>query len=69
MEIQTFLKDGAVEDWDMFEDLVEYVYNKSLNAVPEYHPLLMSEPPWNPRNKREKLAEMFFEKYVLSLRN
>jgi len=63
MEIQTFLKDGAVEDWDMFEEIVEYVYSKSLSAVPEYHPLLMSEPPWNPRNKREKLAEIFFEKY------
>jgi len=62
MEMGTFLKDGAVEDWDMFEKVVEYVYSHSLNAVSEHHPLLMSEPPWNPRNKREKLTEIMFEK-------
>jgi len=62
VEVATFLKDGAVEDWDMFENVLEYVYGHSLNAVSEYHPLLMSEPPWNPRNKREKLTELFFEK-------
>jgi actin-related protein len=63
MEIGAFLKDGAVEDWDMFEKIVEYVYGHSLNAESEHHPLLMSEPAWNPRNKREKLTEIFFEKF------
>ncbi|CAG7734518.1 unnamed protein product [Allacma fusca] len=63
MELGTYLKDGAVDDWDMFEKVVEYVYKHSLHAESEFHPLLMSEPPWNPRNKREKLTEIFFEKY------
>lgn len=67
MEVGCYLKDGAVEDWDMFEDVIEYIYAHSLNAVPEYHPLLMSEPAWNPRNKREKLTELFFEKYYAKL--
>ena len=62
MELGAFLKDGAVEDWDMFEKVVDYVYGHSLMADSEHHPLLMTEPPWNPRNKREKLTELFFEK-------
>ncbi len=62
MEVATYLKDGQVEDWDMFEKVVDYVYSHSLNAEPEHHPLLMSEPPWNTRQKREKLTELFFEK-------
>lgn len=63
MEVGTFLKDGQVEDWDMFEKVVDYVYSHSLNAEAEFHPLLMSEPPWNTRQKRERLTELFFEKY------
>lgn len=62
MELGSFLKDGAVDDWDMFEKVVDYIYKQSLHAESEFHPLLMSEPPWNPRNKREKLTEIFFEK-------
>jgi len=62
MELGSFLKDGSVDDWDMFEHVVEYVYGHSLNADAQHHPLLMTEPPWNPRNTREKLTEIFFEK-------
>ena len=57
------MKDGMIDDWDMFERLAEYTYKKRLHALPEHHPILMSECPWNTRVKREKLLELMFEKF------
>lgn len=45
MELTTFLKDGMVENWDMFENFIDYIYKKALGAIPRDHPLLITEPP------------------------
>ncbi|XP_046483623.1 actin-like protein 6B isoform X1 [Neodiprion pinetum] len=63
MEIVSLMKDGMIEDWDMFEKLAEYTYKNRLHAVAEHHPILMTECPWNTRFKREKLLELMFEKF------
>ncbi|KAH0559015.1 Actin-like protein 6B [Cotesia glomerata] len=63
MEIVSMVKDGMIEDWDMFEHLAEYTYKQRLHALSEHHPILMSECPWNTRPKREKLLELMFEKF------
>ncbi|KAK2721674.1 hypothetical protein QYM36_003843, partial [Artemia franciscana] len=63
LEVANYLKDGMIEDWDVFEKVVDYVYKSCLKSVPEYHPILMSEAPWNVKSKREKLTEIMFEKY------
>lgn len=33
----------SVEDWDIFERVVDYTYSKHLRSVPSEHPVLMSE--------------------------
>ncbi|KAG8310081.1 actin-like protein 6B [Homalodisca vitripennis] len=63
MEIVSYMKDGVIDDWDLFEKVLDYTYAKCIQSESEYHPVLMSESPWNPRNKREKLTEIMFEKY------
>lgn len=63
MEIVSLMKDGMIEDWEMFEKLAEYTYKNRLHAVAEHHPILMTECPWNTRFKREKLLELMFEKF------
>ncbi|KAJ6224338.1 hypothetical protein RDWZM_002883 [Blomia tropicalis] len=63
MELTSFFKDGTVEDWDLFEKMVDHIYSKQLNLESSLHPVLFSEAPWNPRSKREKLCELMFEKY------
>lgn len=63
VEIGTYMKDGMIEDWDLFEKVLDYTYNKVIHSESEYHPVLMSEAPWNMRHKREKLMELMFEKY------
>lgn len=63
MEMASFLKDGMIEDWDLFERVLDYVYTKHVKSEPHLHPVLMSEASWNARPKREKLTELMFEKY------
>ncbi|XP_054710495.1 actin-like protein 6B [Uloborus diversus] len=63
MEIASFLKDGMIEDWDLFERVLDHVYSKHIKSEPHLHPVLMSETSWNARAKREKLTELMFEKY------
>jgi len=63
MEVSNYMKDGMIEDWDLFEKVLDYTYAKCIQSESEFHPVLMSEAPWNVRNKRERLTELMFEKY------
>ncbi|KAL5969189.1 Actin-like protein 6A [Taenia solium] len=64
MEITSFIKEGLIEDWDVFEDVVSHIINFLIPVEKSQHPILLSEPPWNPKLKREKLTEILFEKFV-----
>lgn len=57
------VKDCLIEDWDIFEKLLNHVYSNHIRDKSEGHPVLMSEAPWNTKEKREKLTEILFEKY------
>ncbi|KAI1289365.1 Actin-like protein 6A [Halotydeus destructor] len=63
MEMTTFLKDGMIEDWDLFENMLDTVYKRHVRSDSKLHPVLMSEAAWNIRQKREKITEIMFEKY------
>lgn len=63
MEIQTYMKDGMIDNWDLFEQVLDYTYSRVIQSESEYHPVLFSEASWNVRNNREKLTELMFEKY------
>lgn len=63
MQVQPMLKDTLVEDWDLFENVLQYTFGKHLRCDPAKHPILMSEPVTNTKQKREKLCEIMFEKF------
>lgn len=63
MEVSSFMKDGMINDWDMFEEVLNYSYKKIIQSESEFHPVLFSEAPWNKKDKREKLCQLMFEKY------
>lgn len=63
MEIQTYMKDGMIDNWDLFEKVLDYTYAKVLKTESQYHPVLFSECAWNVRSNRERLTELMFEKY------
>ncbi|KAL7077657.1 hypothetical protein ACQ4LE_003193 [Meloidogyne hapla] len=62
-EIVSYMNDGMIEDWDVFEKVLDFIYDKCLMAESQHHSALFTEPPWNKKDKREKLAELLFEKY------
>ncbi|OQV16170.1 Alpha-centractin [Hypsibius exemplaris] len=58
------MEHGIVTDWSDMERVWRYVYSKEqLHTDPEEHPVLLTEPPNNPRRNREKMAEIFFETF------
>ncbi|KAM3955626.1 LOW QUALITY PROTEIN: brahma associated protein 55kD [Aphomia sociella] len=63
MEVQTYMKDGQIDNWDLFEKMLDYCYNKVIRSPSEHHPALFTEAVWTMRPAREKLAELLFEKY------
>lgn len=63
MHIQSYLKDGLIEDWDLCEKVLQYIFGKHLRCDTSKHPILMSEPVTNTKQKREKMCELVFEKF------
>jgi len=65
--MQSFLKDGMINDWDLFEQAMTNAFDClcEKDQGPAYHPVVMSEPPINLRNRREKLCEIMFEKFQI----
>ncbi|KAI0990288.1 hypothetical protein GJ496_004354 [Pomphorhynchus laevis] len=58
------MEHGIVNHWDDMERIWNFIYSSDqLNAVPEEHPVLMTEAPLNPRKNREKAAEILFETF------
>merc|ERR1719354_1260331 len=58
------IEHGIVTDWNDMERVWQYVYSKDeLNTYPEAHPVLLTEAPLNPRQNRERAAEIFFETF------
>jgi len=45
LEIVGYVKDSMIEDWDVFEKVLDYTYAKCIKSDSEFHPVLMSEAP------------------------
>ena len=54
---------GIVSNWDDWTGLMNYVLTKKLAVDPSQHPIVLSEPPLNPKANREKAVEIFFETF------
>jgi len=57
------MEHGIVKNWDDMEKIWSSVFTDILKTSAEEHPVLITEPPMNPRRSREKLAEIFFETF------
>ncbi|KAK7183949.1 Actin-like protein [Paraphaeosphaeria sporulosa] len=57
------LEHGIVTDWDDMERIWQYVYTEELKTVSEDHPVLLTEPPLNPRENRDTAAQILFETF------
>ena len=52
------IKNGVVTDWEAMERMWHHAFYDELNVVPEEQPVLLTEPPLNPKVNREKMAEV-----------
>ncbi|CCE92858.1 actin-related protein 3 TDEL_0F00470 [Torulaspora delbrueckii] len=57
------IRHGQVENWDHMERFWENSIFKYLRTEPEDHCFLLTEPPLNPPENREQVAEIFFESF------
>ena len=57
------LKHGLIENWTLMEMYWEQAIFKYLRCDPQDHYFLLTEPPMNPPENREYLAEVFFESF------
>eukprot|EP00931_Biecheleriopsis_adriatica_P069171 TRINITY_DN43046_c0_g1_i1.p1 TRINITY_DN43046_c0_g1~~TRINITY_DN43046_c0_g1_i1.p1 ORF type:complete len:397 (+),score=90.51 TRINITY_DN43046_c0_g1_i1:46-1236(+) len=57
------MENGEIEDFDGMEMLWEHIFEQKLKVDPERHPVLLTEPPYNPTAKRERMVEVMFETF------
>ncbi|KAI9810430.1 MAG: Actin-like protein [Phylliscum demangeonii] len=63
LKIRYPLEHGIVTDWADMERIWQFVYTEELKTLSEEHPVLLTEPPLNPRSNRDTAAQMLFETF------
>jgi actin len=54
---------GVITNWDDMQIVWENTFKKVLNVDPAEHPVLLTEPPLNPKINRERTIQLFFEQF------
>lgn len=59
------IEHGQIKDWDVMEKVWHHCYFNELRAQPSDHAVLLTEPPKNPKESREKLCQIMFEAFAV----
>lgn len=57
------LENGIIENFEDMELLWEYTFMDRLKVNPPDHPVMLTEPPYNPKVSRERMVEIMFETF------
>ncbi|MBD3193404.1 MAG: actin, cytoplasmic 2 [Candidatus Heimdallarchaeota archaeon] len=57
------IEHGMIKDWEAIEQIWQYTFQDTLRKKPGEQPVLLTEPPLNPEQKRKKMAEIMFETF------
>jgi actin beta/gamma 1 len=60
------LEHGYVTNWDDFEEILHHLFYNELKVAPEEYAVLLTEPSLNPKENREKMAQLMFETFNCS---
>lgn len=55
------VRNGIVVNWEAAELIWRHILENDLRVATQDHPLLFTDPPFNPASNREKLVEVAFE--------
>jgi len=69
LSVQYPLSNGIIEDPDAMQEIWEHIFFEQLKVNPQRHPLLLTEPPFNPKPARERMAEIMFETFQVPALN
>ena len=56
---------GMVKDWEAMEKLWQHTFEQELRVSIEERPVLLTEPPLNPKFNKEKMVEIMFEAFEI----
>ncbi len=63
LQIEYPMKDGIVQNWEDMESIWRHTLLNELRVDPTSHEVLLTEAPMNPKQNREKMIEIMFEKF------
>lgn len=58
---------GIITNWEDMERVWHHAFYNEIQAAPEQHPILLTEPSLNPKANREKAVHLMFETFDVPL--
>ena len=62
LDLSNPIPHGIVADWDDMERVWAYGFDR-LGVDPTQHPVILTEPPLNPKANREQMIQIMFERF------
>lgn len=63
LTVNSPIESAVIENFQHIEMLWDYTFVDVLKIDPENYPVLLTEPPYNPKPNRERMVELMFEAF------